>query len=639
MANRNLGYDIGVDYDGASAANQAINDLHKFNTELDNVDQAAEEVGRQTGGMFDKAKSSWTEFSSAIGVVKGALSGVQQVAQQAWDTISRGADLDRVSGQAEALAGSIGTSWKSLLADMTEATGGMITQADLTASAVDIIGLGMAGTGEEVTRLSKLVGELGWDMQTLTLTLANQSTARLDSLGLSMTDVTDKVKKLKAAGLEADEAFKLAVIEAGEEKLNLLGSEAETTAGDLKKLEATWGDLMDRIAKGASEGAAPLASITLAELAISEAVDKGIISQKDWSKAQGEAVFTSKTYMEALSGLLDEIDAVAEAERNTAQYNEIITRQRQGATQAVIDQADAIQELGIAERRGANDEGLERQRQGWVDARIEVYAFKDALYEQSDALTAAADQADIAAAAHKQFATDAAAAWGEYVTAVQSSSGDAFSGAAFDPEQTYDAAQATYQIADAYGAGAKALGEMGQNLGIVNAEQAAYGLSVAQSKAIRETLAQAVQDEVITWSQYEEAVIAADNAVKGIGGETPEVTKAPPIQFSEADIAGAGDAGIQAIKDKFGDTKTWAGVGDTMQGAIDSAVTVAQGVVDGFVNPDEVYQVIMDYDGTAVETGVAASQTLLDGLEDKTVTVHFAATTSDAFDDAIDEVD
>ena len=89
------------------------------------------------------------------------------------------------------------------------------------------------------------MGQLGWDMQVLTLTLANDSKMRLDSLGLSVSDIDARVEALTASGMALGDAFDLAVIEAGEAKLELLGSAADTSAGKIQQLGAMWADATD----------------------------------------------------------------------------------------------------------------------------------------------------------------------------------------------------------------------------------------------------------------------------------------------------------------------------------------------------------------------------------------------------------
>lgn len=197
--------------------------------------------GTALDGMVGKA----LKVGAALGGVGLAFAGIERAAGAAWSALEQGAALELAQSRFDNLAASIDTTSDALMSDMGAASQGMMSNAQMIASASEIISLGLGDSGDEVTRLSNLVGQLGWDMQVLTLTLANDSKMRLDALGLSVQDVTARMEDLKAAGVGADEAFDLAVIEAGEAKLELLGSAADSSAGKMKVLEAQWANVVD----------------------------------------------------------------------------------------------------------------------------------------------------------------------------------------------------------------------------------------------------------------------------------------------------------------------------------------------------------------------------------------------------------
>lgn len=625
MADRNLGYDIDVDYDGAQAAQRALDDLQKFERGLDDVERAADTVGETTGGLWDKATSSFTEFKSAMDVVTQGFGYVQQAAQVAWDTINRGADLQRTEQQASALAESIGTNWELLSARMTDATGDMITQSELAASAVDLIGLGLANTADETVRLSTLVGELGWDMQTLTLTLANQSTARLDSLGLSMEDVKKRTEELKEAGYGVEDAFKFAVIEAGEEKLALLGSTADSTKGDLKRLEASWGDLIDTIASRSADASAPLATILVSELKIQEAIKDGIITSRDFSQAKSEAIFTNKTLAETYAELAAEIEEVRDAELNTQVYYELINQQR---IEAVQERKRAIEEAAQAEIQATYalqdardiDPGGGQYAENIKEARQEVYAFKDALYDNAQALIDQANAADEFAAKMEEAATAAADAWSAYVLEVQSASGEAFTGAAFgfDEEELYNQEEAIYKWAQSVGFGAGALSDLAVEYGLVSEEAAAYGVSVAQQEAVNRAISSSFDATRESILQYKVAIESAQNAVN---------TRATPVDNLDA----------STYFDQGGDELVNVDASPIVN-SIRSAVSEAKGIVEGFTNPDDVYEAIVSLNYDEVEAGASEVTTIIQNIPDKDVLITFTASGLDEILDAINQI-
>ena len=123
-----------------------------------------------------------------------------------------------------------------MLGKLRTATKGMISDAELMASASGIVSLKLADNQEQVVRLATVVGTLGWDMQQVILTFANLSTMRLDALGLSVDEVKQKQKELMDQGMSTAAAFKEAVIQAGEARLDVGGvSESEQA---FKKAEA-----------------------------------------------------------------------------------------------------------------------------------------------------------------------------------------------------------------------------------------------------------------------------------------------------------------------------------------------------------------------------------------------------------------
>lgn len=218
---------------------------------IDQGSQNVQKFGLNLGNIATKAIAAGV----GLGALKMAFGTLESAASAAMAAINEGAALELAQSRFENLAASIGTTADALTGQMAAATQGMMSNAQMVSAASDIISLGLADSGDEVVRLSNLVGQLGWDMQVLTLTMANDSMLRLDALGLSMENVTAKMEALKAAGVSADEAFDLAVIEAGEEKLELLGSAAESGVGKIQQLTSMWQNATDAFKVNFAEGA------------------------------------------------------------------------------------------------------------------------------------------------------------------------------------------------------------------------------------------------------------------------------------------------------------------------------------------------------------------------------------------------
>lgn len=221
-------------------------DVRDFDREVDRTSTTTRQAGRNWGGLVSKA-----------GLLAGGLGAAALAAQQAYQFIGEGADLRATEERFGRLSDSIGTTADALRRDLKDATGGLMSDAQLVASATEMMNLGLVKSHDETVRLASVAGQLNWDMQVLGLTLANNSTARLDSLGLSMEVVKARADELAAAGMSMDAAFDLAVIEAGEEKLELLGDAAETQAGKMQILRSRWQDFIASLKEFSSEAADP----------------------------------------------------------------------------------------------------------------------------------------------------------------------------------------------------------------------------------------------------------------------------------------------------------------------------------------------------------------------------------------------
>lgn len=243
MATDSLRYYVDLVWRGGRDAARASDDI--------------EQVG-QSGQRSQRSLSSMIGTAASWGA---AIAGAAITARQAWQALGEGAELQLVGQRYEALAGSIGTTGDHLLAEMQSATSGMISNAELMSTASTIINVGLQDTENGVVRLSRVIGELGLDMQQVILTMANDSKLRLDSLGLSVTGVTERQKELNAAGMAMEDAFDVAVLELLEQKLELVGSAANTAAGDIKRMEADWANLVNSAKQGFAHVVAPFLAI------------------------------------------------------------------------------------------------------------------------------------------------------------------------------------------------------------------------------------------------------------------------------------------------------------------------------------------------------------------------------------------
>lgn len=240
MATEKLRYFIEAVWKGGGATAKASADI-------EGVGDAAEKAGRRSAPSLESIAKGVT----GIGIAAG---GMYLAAREAWQLLGEGADLEAAEIRFSRLSESIDSTADVMLGRLKQATKGLVSDADLVASATEIMSLGLQDTEDGVVRLATVSGNLAWDMNQVILTMANNSKARLDALGLSIEDVETRMVALQEQGFDADKAFDLAVIEAGEAKYLLLGDAADTTAGKMQILETALENANNEFKIGLAEG-------------------------------------------------------------------------------------------------------------------------------------------------------------------------------------------------------------------------------------------------------------------------------------------------------------------------------------------------------------------------------------------------
>lgn len=222
------------------------NELVKLDQVNDKAKVSTQSFGQQLTGTIQNIEAL------AAGVVAAGA-----VAKKAFDFAEEGAQLEFAEEKFEALTESINSNSDAMLESLDEVTRGTMTTAQQMELASQIINLGLAKEEEGVVRLANVVTNLGLDMQQVIMTFANDSKMRLDALGLSVTDVEERTKKYEAAGYAATEAFDLAVLDALEDKLQLVGSAADSDVGAFLRLRTAAAEFTDELKRNLAEGLTP----------------------------------------------------------------------------------------------------------------------------------------------------------------------------------------------------------------------------------------------------------------------------------------------------------------------------------------------------------------------------------------------
>lgn len=614
MAERRVKYILEVDYEGESVAVKAADDLR----EIDTAARQADDGLRQAGGGFSDIQAKIVTMQSALGVAEQAFAAIQQAAEFAYETLNRGAELTLQKEQFDALAGSIGTTTDALQNDLSAATEGLQSNAEMVAGASQLMSLGLAKSHDEVVALSEVSGQLGWDIQVLGLTIANQSTARLDALELSIESVTSKIPALREQGLSADEAFKWAIIEAGREKIEIVGSTADTTAGKMKILENIVKDVQDEFARGAAEGFA-------------EALEDISGSAQDASAGMSQLGYVGGLFVgEVIPELLDQMPRVFDAigagwipqlAQLAAAFGIVTTEvetqtlaQREYeemATAYAKSQANAQEEIVFAYQTSAEaiDEAMAAQagvvEQYDVLSAAAVMAAEDGYYLAES--FAAQGQAAEDLAARQQLATDAAQRWADVTAQLTSTGGDYFTQFMESGDNVWNVADALYAAADGAGAGAGPLADIAVQLGIINQESAGLFVEQAQQQTIIDQLAGAAAQGKIPWDEFYTSVQKAFDLLAGGPPETPQAIRVP-VEMEWDQTYGGDPMALGA------DFKPIQVPVSANYDQVEAAVNSARGIVEGFTDPAEVYKAVMNMDISDVEADILAASGIVEAF-------------------------
>jgi hypothetical protein len=298
-----------------------------------------EQTTKDAAAPFKTLSSAMGNIAVAAGVATAAVFAFKQ----AFDFAKQGAELDYTAKKFDRMAAAAGTTSDVLIRDLRSATRGVMSDAQLMASASDLMALGLAKTGDEAVRLAKVAGGLGMNMNQLVLTLTNQTTMRFDALGVSVDGFEAKVNQLKASGMDANAAFKEAFLQQAEAQLQRVGERADTTAGNFDRLAAAWGNWVDAVKQDMSGPVGDVVGwladqmeadqrLAASKEALVKAHQNGIITVAEMRTALGKAQKGTEEYgavMEWLVGkemelmgshqrMVGDIMAVGEAYSNTA---------------------------------------------------------------------------------------------------------------------------------------------------------------------------------------------------------------------------------------------------------------------------------------------------------------------------------
>lgn len=231
--------------DMAEGLNRSSQEYRQLTSAALQADSALDKVEQSTRGNFDAVKLLQGGLASL-----GIAFGVQEVLRYAVSIGQMSEQADRSRQAVIALAGSTAEA-NNIIAAIQDAGGGAISQLDATGFAARALALGLADSAEEAALFTRTVTVLGASVgkdatesfDQLQLAIANLSFERLDSLGISASAVRVRFQELKQAGVEASEAFRIAVLEEAADRLHTLERAGFDASTGTERLGAAYADL------------------------------------------------------------------------------------------------------------------------------------------------------------------------------------------------------------------------------------------------------------------------------------------------------------------------------------------------------------------------------------------------------------
>jgi len=245
------------------ALNNSERELNQLKRDLGEVETRS----RRASGGLDQLDRSGQALKAGLqmllaGGISRALWGLSEMSALE-NRASR--TLDEISGSSVAAAAN--------LAAMERATLGAATQAEMMDHATTLLALGLARDARELERVTQLVTTLGsrfgGTLQSFQLMMSNQSLQRIDEFGLSIEEVTRRYEAYTRAGKDAEEAFRLAVLDAMQEKFEALGGAVVDDALVFDQLRAAAKDFATEMGQTVLPTVATLAGNTAEWLRIS----------------------------------------------------------------------------------------------------------------------------------------------------------------------------------------------------------------------------------------------------------------------------------------------------------------------------------------------------------------------------------
>lgn len=357
MAQVKVGIKTTYDGKGAKQAKSDLGDLgKKGKADAAGLKNAFGGLGTAIGGEF-------AGLATGLGLALGAKEvfdlGVEtfqaaekaRVATSAFTNLSGSANIAKINLQA-----------------MSRATRGLISDTEQMQIANQLLGMQIVQTDQQLEQVVGVSRRLGKEFRGLgtreaaeefAIMIANMSTARLDSFGLSSGIVRERINELLATteDMTREQAFFQATMEEGERTLQRLGPELNTTSDEVARLGAVFSNLQ----------------VALGETAEESGIIGNLFKTMADDLVRFQALFddTPETQIAALSIELSSAEArlrnLKETEQQTGFFGVLAAVQIPAAEKAVISFRQELEGLTVEQEKQA---AIGRAEQARLQAAI-----------------------------------------------------------------------------------------------------------------------------------------------------------------------------------------------------------------------------------------------------------------------------
>lgn len=391
-------------------ASSLKNELKSGGAAVDGFGSSTEKATQQSGGLSSALGGKLPVAAAAAGVA--IAYAAKQMIDYTVEASKVAAESERLGNATNSLAMGFGETGKSMVASITEASKGTISEMDAMRIANQAMMFGVAENSDQMGQLTEIAVVLGRAMgqdatksaDDLTLAMGRQSRMILDNLGI-IVDV-DTANQMYAANMgktaeqlteaERKQAFMNAALQAGQEKMLSLGGVINDTQSRTEKFTAAstnfkvaWGSAWNEFGLGAG----------LTELAT------GLLEEATYS-LQSQTDDASGSVNDYASAQRDSAAALAEVDEGTrkliSSQADFVVRQNENQKKIVeLEQATADKKMKILNDLNKSQEELRKRESDQLykmsletvsNKEWEVQKVKDSYAAQDKALRDSANQ-------------------------------------------------------------------------------------------------------------------------------------------------------------------------------------------------------------------------------------------------------